>query len=51
MKMKKYEITIEVAELGKVKHVTRAMSMDAAKAKTQAAHPKGQIIAFQEVRA
>lgn len=49
--MNKYEITLTTPTIGKVKHVMRALNMDAAKARAQRAHPKGQIVAFAEVTA
>jgi len=48
--MTKYEITLQVPGMGKVKHVIRATSLEQAKIRAQAADPKGTIVAFQEVK-
>lgn len=47
--MRRFEVTLDVPRLGVVKHVIRAVSLEEAKERALAAHPKGHIVAFGEL--
>lgn len=48
--MTKYEVTLTVPNIGKVKHVIRAENRDDAKDRAKAAHPTATVVKAAEVK-